>query len=83
MLPVSTSAAADATPADIGRPAMIEYHCTKRPDISMKIYDMGMKAFADDPSFALKYLSFLLSINDEPSESSPGRSCGGEPYEYI
>jgi hypothetical protein len=83
MLPVSTSAAADGTPADIGRPAMIEYHCTKRPDISMKIYDMGMKAFADDPSFALKYLSFLLSINDEPSESSRGRSCGGEPYEYI
>jgi cleavage stimulation factor subunit 3 len=46
---------------------MMEYHCTKRPDISIKIFDMGMKQFGDDPNYAIKYLSFLLSINDEAS----------------
>jgi cleavage stimulation factor subunit 3 len=49
-------------------PAMLEFHNTKRADISTKIFDMGMKQFADDAEFILRYLNFLLSINDEASQ---------------
>lgn len=46
---------------------MLEYHNTKRPDISIKVFEMGMKGFGDDPHFTTRYLNFLLSVNDEAS----------------
>jgi cleavage stimulation factor subunit 3 len=62
----------------LGEPlALMEYHCTKAADVATKIFEIGLKLFGDDPGFVVRYLGFLISINDENSESpacvlSPG-----------
>ncbi|CAE7226282.1 unnamed protein product [Rhizoctonia solani] len=45
--------------------ALMEYHCTKAPDVATKIFELGLKVFSDNPDFVLRYLGFLISINDE------------------
>ncbi|KAF7288478.1 CFIA complex component [Mycena chlorophos] len=34
-------------------------------DVATRIFEMGMKKYADDPQYVLSHLSFLLTINDE------------------
>lgn len=48
----------------------MEYHATKTADVSTKIFELGMKQFATDVDFIVRYLGFLISINDDTSESS-------------
>ncbi|CAE6435414.1 unnamed protein product [Rhizoctonia solani] len=45
--------------------ALMEYHCTKAPDVAAKIFELGLKVFNDNPDYVLRYLGFLISINDE------------------
>ncbi|KAJ1309611.1 hypothetical protein OPQ81_006383 [Rhizoctonia solani] len=45
--------------------ALMEYHCTKAPDVATKIFELGLKVFSDNPDYVLRYLGFLISINDE------------------
>lgn len=45
----------------------MEYHCTKAPDVATKIFELGLKVFSDNPDYVLRYLGFLISINDENS----------------
>ena len=53
---------------------MTEYHLLKEIAISNKIFELGLKRFPEEVEFAAQYLSFLININDEPSELSPGVS---------
>lgn len=48
----------------------MEYHATKTADVSTKIFELGMKQFATDVDFIVRYLGFLISINDDTSEST-------------
>ncbi|EJU00881.1 Suf-domain-containing protein [Dacryopinax primogenitus] len=45
--------------------ALMEYHCTKASDVAGKIFELGLKSFADNVDFVLRYLGFLISINDD------------------
>ena len=47
--------------------ALMEYHCTKATDVTMRIFEKGLENFPDEVEFALRYLGFLISINDESS----------------
>jgi len=45
--------------------ALMEYHCTKSSDVAGKIFELGLKSFGDNVDFVLRYLGFLISINDD------------------
>ncbi|THG95903.1 hypothetical protein EW026_g5829 [Hermanssonia centrifuga] len=45
--------------------ALMEYHCTKATDVAMRIFEKGLENFSNEAEFALKYLGFLISINDD------------------
>lgn len=48
--------------------ALMEYHCNKDSSVAIKIFELGLKAFPDDVTFALKFLQFLIQLNDESSK---------------
>ncbi|CCM04957.1 uncharacterized protein FIBRA_07154 [Fibroporia radiculosa] len=45
--------------------ALMEYHCTKALDVASRIFEKGMETFHDEVEFVLRYLGFLISVNDE------------------
>ena len=45
----------------------MEYHCNKAADVANRILEKGMESFSDEAEFVLRYLGFLISINDENS----------------
>lgn len=47
--------------------ALMEYHCTKAATVATKIFEKGLEIFPDEIEFVLRYLGFLISINDETS----------------
>lgn len=47
--------------------ALMEYHCTKATDVAMRIFERGLEKFPEEEEFALRYLGFLISINDDSS----------------
>ena len=47
--------------------ALMEYHCTKDATVATKIFQKGLEIFPDEIDFVLRYLGFLISINDETS----------------
>lgn len=48
--------------------ALMEYHCTKATDVATRIFEKGLENFSEESEFALRYLGFLISINDDSSE---------------
>ena len=51
--------------------ALMEYHCTKAATVATKIFEKGLEIFPDEIDFVLRYLGFLISINDETSWVHP------------
>ncbi|PCH41737.1 hypothetical protein WOLCODRAFT_69750 [Wolfiporia cocos MD-104 SS10] len=47
--------------------ALMEYHCTKALEVANRIFEKGMELFNDEAEFVLRYLGFLISINDDNS----------------
>lgn len=47
----------------------MEYHFTKATDVATRIYETGLKQFGEDAEYVIRYLKFLISINDENSMS--------------
>lgn len=47
----------------------MEYHFTKATDVATRIYETGLKQFSEDAEYVVRYLKFLISINDENSTS--------------
>ena len=43
--------------------AVREYHCGNK-DVAIRIFERGMELFADELEYVLRYLNFLISIND-------------------
>jgi cleavage stimulation factor subunit 3 len=50
--------------------ASMEYHFTKATDVATRIYETGLKLFGEDAEYVIRYLKFLISINDENSTYS-------------
>ncbi|KAH8921847.1 Suf-domain-containing protein [Atractiella rhizophila] len=44
--------------------ALIEYHWNKDSKVSTNIFELGMKSYGEDVGFAVRYLDFLISVND-------------------
>ncbi|KAK7434746.1 mRNA 3'-end-processing protein rna14 [Stygiomarasmius scandens] len=45
--------------------ALMEYHCTGDKDVATKIFALGMNTYGKEEDFVVRYLSFLISQNDE------------------
>ncbi|KAF9487681.1 Suf-domain-containing protein [Pleurotus eryngii] len=45
--------------------ALMEYHCSHQTDVSLRIYEKGLELFGSEVKFVLRYLTFLISINDD------------------
>lgn len=49
----------------------MEYHCgNKDAPLASRIFEKAMELYGDEVEFVLRYLGFLISINDENSASS-------------
>jgi cleavage stimulation factor subunit 3 len=49
--------------------AMMEFHSNKDSAVAIRIFELGFKLFAENVDYVIKYLQFLLSVNDDSSES--------------
>lgn len=58
------------TPTDLYNLALMEYHCYNEKPVVMRIFEKGLELFGDEIEFVLRYLGFLISINDENSKWS-------------
>ncbi len=47
----------------------MEYHINKDSAVAIRIFELGFKLFSEDVDYVVKYLQFLLNINDDTSES--------------
>ncbi|CAG8571347.1 3910_t:CDS:10 [Acaulospora morrowiae] len=45
--------------------ALMEYHCSKDQAVAGKIFELGLKSYADNSEFAAQYLDFLIQLNDD------------------
>ncbi|KAJ8697549.1 mRNA 3'-end-processing protein rna14 [Pleurotus ostreatus] len=45
--------------------ALMEYHCSHQTDVSLRIYEKGLELFGSEVEFVHRYLTFLISINDD------------------
>ncbi|KAG6856078.1 hypothetical protein H0H87_007608, partial [Tephrocybe sp. NHM501043] len=45
--------------------ALMEYHCSEDKAVGGRIFEKGMEFYADEIEFVLRYLGFLISVNDE------------------
>ncbi|KAF8632394.1 hypothetical protein AX17_004835 [Amanita inopinata Kibby_2008] len=44
--------------------ALMEYHCSDDKTVASRIFEKGLDLFGDEIEFVLRYLGFLISIND-------------------
>ena len=48
----------------------MEYHCgNKDIPLASRIFEKAMELYGDEVEFVLRYLGFLISVNDENSMS--------------
>lgn len=45
--------------------ALMEYYCSKDTDIAIRIFDLGLKKYGDEPDYALAYVDFLSHLNED------------------
>lgn len=59
----------------------MEYHSSDDKTIATKVFELGLKSYADKPDYVLHYLNFLIQINDQPSTPDhifvPNDRCTG------
>jgi len=48
--------------------ALMEYHCSDEKNVASRIFEKGLELFAHEVEFVLRYLGFLISINDDNSQ---------------
>lgn len=47
----------------------MEYHVAKQLGVATKIFGLAYARFPDEVDFVVRYLQFLISVNDENSKS--------------
>ncbi|KAK7478906.1 hypothetical protein BaRGS_00029887 [Batillaria attramentaria] len=45
--------------------ALMEYYCSKEKSIALKIFELGLKRYADTPEYALCYIDFMSHLNED------------------
>lgn len=46
----------------------MEYHNSKDATVAGRVFELGLKSFADDPAYVCEYLDFLIQLNDDNSK---------------
>lgn len=59
---------------------MMEYHSNKDSSVAIRIFELGWKLFSEEVEYVVRYLQFLLSINDDTSECSVRLISGIDIY---
>jgi len=47
--------------------ALMEYHCSDDKTVASRIFERGLDVFGDEIEYVVRYLGFLISINDKNS----------------
>lgn len=47
---------------------MLELHWNKEQKIATNVFEVGLKRFGDEIGFVVRYLDFLLAVNDDGSK---------------
>ncbi|CAI5441860.1 unnamed protein product [Caenorhabditis angaria] len=45
--------------------ALMEYYCHKDKDVAMRIFNLGLKKYENEPEFGLAYVEFLAHLNED------------------
>ncbi|XP_005107016.1 cleavage stimulation factor subunit 3 [Aplysia californica] len=45
--------------------ALMEYYCSKEKNIALKIFELGLKRFGDNPEYAACYIDFMSHLNED------------------
>ncbi|CAG5134130.1 unnamed protein product [Candidula unifasciata] len=45
--------------------ALMEYYCSKEKNIALKIFELGLKKYADSPEYASCYIDFMSHLNED------------------
>ncbi|KAF8361303.1 suf-1 [Pristionchus pacificus] len=45
--------------------ALQEYYCSKDKDVAMRIFDLGLKKYGEEPEYCLAYVNFLTHLNED------------------
>lgn len=45
--------------------ALMEYHCSKDAVVATKVFELALKTFGHDEAFVVRYLNFLIAMNDD------------------
>ena len=45
--------------------AWMEYFCAKDKNLAFKIFELGLKRFADKPEYVRQYVDFMSNMNDD------------------
>ena len=64
----------DCVQKDADDIALMEYHSNKDQGVAVRIFELGFKSFPDSPDFIVRYVQFLLSVNDDNSRFPLGLS---------
>lgn len=51
---------------------MLELHWNKEQKIATNVFEVGLKRFGDEIGFVVRYLDFLLAVNDDGSKCLRG-----------
>ena len=43
--------------------ALMEYYCSKDPNIAFRIFELGLKKFAEDADYIMCYIDYLSHLN--------------------
>uniref|UniRef100_A0A0B7AJR0 Suppressor of forked domain-containing protein n=2 Tax=Arion vulgaris TaxID=1028688 RepID=A0A0B7AJR0_9EUPU len=45
--------------------ALMEYYCSKEKSVALKIFELGLKKYADSPEYAACYIDFMSHLNED------------------
>ncbi|VDN53119.1 unnamed protein product [Dracunculus medinensis] len=45
--------------------ALMEYYCSKDTNVAIRVFDMGLKKYGNEPEYALAYVDFLSHLNED------------------
>ncbi|XP_067120911.1 cleavage stimulation factor subunit 3 isoform X1 [Centruroides vittatus] len=45
--------------------ALMEYYCSKDKNVAFKIFELGLKKYADNPDYILAYIDYLSHLNED------------------
>ncbi|ESO84817.1 hypothetical protein LOTGIDRAFT_236052 [Lottia gigantea] len=45
--------------------SLMEYYCSKEKTVALKIFELGLKKFGQEPQYCLAYIDFMASLNED------------------